>query len=505
MVAEIKSYTVIGVNAVEVTVQVDAGRGLPSVAIVGLPDSAVKESKERVRSAVVNSGYPFPTKKIVINLAPADLRKEGTIYDLPISVGILFSQNIVSEAKLKDYLVAGELGLNGEVRRVKGALAFAILAKEKGYKGVILPFKNAEEASLISGIEIIPVKSLVDVVAFLNGDCVIEPFKENRKSGNFQFDVDMADVSGQFHAKRAVEIAVAGGHNLLFFGPPGSGKTMITRRIPTILPEMTEREIIETTKIYSAAGLLSGGVVNKRPFRSPHHLVSDVAMVGGGSNLKPGEVSLAHNGVLFLDEFPEFKRSVIEALRQPIEDGMVTVSRISGTVAFPSRFILVAAMNPCPCGFYGFEDNVHQCSCSPFQVKRYLSKVSGPILDRIDIHVSLPAVKVEELSKGEKGEPSASIRVRVEKAHSIQKERFKNLPISFNSHMGNREIRSFCVMTLEAEGILNRAVSTFRLSARGYNRIVKIAKTIADLEGEDNIKPHHVAEAVSFREIVKVN
>ncbi|WP_457568142.1 YifB family Mg chelatase-like AAA ATPase [Desulfurobacterium sp.] len=504
MVSNVKSYALIGVNGVEVLVQVDAGRGMPGTVVVGLPDSAVKESRERVKAAIVNSGYPFPAKKIIINLAPADVKKEGTIYDLPISIGILVSQNIVSPEKLNDYLIAGELGLKGEIRKVKGGLAAAILAKEKGYRGIILPAENAEEASLISDIEVIPVKRLSEAVAFLNGDIKITPAAGKLPENEYNFTVDMADIAGQYHAKRAVEVAAAGGHNLLFVGPPGSGKTMLSRRIPTILPPMTEKEIIETTQIYSAAGILNG-IITTRPYRAPHHTVSDVALIGGGSNIKPGEVSLAHNGVLFLDEFPEFKRSALEALRQPIEDGEVTISRISGSVTFPAKFMLAAAMNPCPCGFYGFEDGVHYCTCSPVQVKRYRSKVSGPILDRIDIHVSLPAVKPEELAKMEKGEPSEKIRERVIKAHERQKKRFKGMPFSFNGKMDSKAIKKFCKLTSEAEEILNRAVKTYALSARAYTRTLKLSLTIADLDNSDIIKPSHVIEALGFRENISVN
>ncbi|OMH41400.1 YifB family Mg chelatase-like AAA ATPase [Desulfurobacterium indicum] len=504
MVSNVKSYTLIGVNAVEVLVQVDASRGMPGTIVVGLPDSAVKESRERVKAAIVNSGYPFPAKKIVINLAPADVKKEGTIYDLPISIGILVAQNIVSGKRLNEYLIAGELGLKGEIRKVKGALAAAILAKQKDYRGIILPAENAEEASLISGIEIIPIKHLSEAVAFLNGDIQIEPITKNLIENNFSFTIDMSDIAGQYHAKRAVEIAAAGGHNILFVGPPGSGKTMLSRRIPTILPPMTEKEIIETTQIYSAAGMLNG-IITERPYRAPHHTVSDVALIGGGSSIKPGEVSLAHNGVLFLDEFPEFKRSALEALRQPIEDGEVTISRISGSVTFPAKFMLVAAMNPCPCGFYGFEDGVHYCTCSPAQVKRYRSKVSGPILDRIDIHVSLPAVKPEELAKMEKGESSEKIRKRVTKAHERQKERFKKLSFSFNGKMDSKAIKKFCKLTEQAEEILNRAVKTYALSARAYNRILKLSLTIADLDGSDVIQPKHIIETLGFRENISTN
>jgi magnesium chelatase family protein len=500
MVFTVNSFTVLGVDGTTVKVEVDSGRGLPGISIVGLPDSAVKESRERVKAAIVNSGFPFPSRKIVVNLAPADLKKEGTLFDLPIAIGILGSVGMISQEKVKDFLIAGELGLNGEIGKVKGILSATILAKEKGYRGIIIPEGNVEEATLIEGVDVIPVKDLSQVIAFLNGDEEIEPAKRRElDSGKYSFEVDMADIVGQYQARRALEIAAAGHHNLFMVGPPGSGKTMLARRLPTIMPPMSEEEIIETTKVYSVAGLFSEVPVVKRPFRSPHSGTSEVALIGGGTNLRPGEVSLAHNGVLFLDEMAEFKRSALESLRQPLEDGFVVISRASGTVRFPSRFSLVAASNPCPCGFKGFEDENHYCKCTPSQVKKYFGKISGPILDRIDIHIPVPAVKPEDLKNKEGGEPSEKVRERVLKAHEIQKKRFKNLKVNFNSQMGRKEILKFCKMEDEAEVLLNAATKALGLSARSFNRVLKLSRTIADLDSSDLILRRHVAEALSYR------
>jgi len=500
LVAKVKSFATSGIEALKVVVEVDASRGLPAVVIVGLPDSAVKESKERVRSALTNSGFQFPLKKIVVNLAPADIRKEGTTYDLPIALGILKSAGLLKGEKLEEYLIAGELGLGGELHPVKGVLSGALLARELGLKGMVLPRANAEEALLIDGIEVIPVSTLKEAAAFINGELEIEPLKGGVKEfPRPSYQVDMADVVGQFQAKRALEIAAAGRHNLFMVGPPGSGKTMLARRLPTIMPPMDLGEIIETSRIYSVAGLTSEIPVVNRPYRSPHSSASDAAIIGGGSSVKPGEVSLAHNGVLFMDEFPEFKRSVLEALRQPLEDRFVIVSRASGSYRFPADFLLVAASNPCPCGYYGFSDGKNYCRCSPHQVKRYRSKLSGPIMDRIDLRVNVPAVKPEEF-KDAKGETSAQIRERVLKAYEIQKKRFRGLKISFNGQMGRREIKRFCRLDFDAQELLTRAVSSFGLSARAYDRVLKVARTIADLDGSEEIFSHHVAEALSFRE-----
>ncbi len=501
MVSKVKSYATYGVKAIQVLVEVDLIRGLPGISIVGLPDSAVKESKERVKSALINSGYSFPLKKIVINLAPADLKKEGTVYDLPVALGILASAGVLKAEVLKDYLIAGELGLGGELHPVKGVLSAAILARELSLKGLLIPKANVEEALLIEGIDVIPLSSLKEAVNFLNGELKIEPAKPSSLlSVKQEFSVDMADVVGQFHAKRALEIAAAGRHNVFMVGPPGSGKTMLSRRLPTIMPPMTKEEVIETSQVYSVAGLTSQIPVLTRPFRAPHSTASDIAIIGGGSSVKPGEVSLAHNGVLFMDEFPEFKRSVLEALRQPLEDKIVVVSRASGSYTFPADFLLVAASNPCPCGYYGFSDGKNYCRCSPVQVKRYRSKLSGPVMDRIDIKISVPAVKPEDF-KNSASEPSSKIRERVMEAYEIQKRRFKGLKISFNGQMGRREIKKFCTLTYEAEELLVGAVNSLGLSARSYDRILKLARTIADLELSELIEESHVAEALSYRDV----
>lgn len=502
MLAQVHSGSLIGIDAFPVEVEIDVYPGLPSVAVVGLPDSAVKESSARVKSAIVNSGYPFPARRITVNLAPAGLRKEGAGFDLPIALGILAALDLLRSEKTQDYIVVGELALDGRVKPVRGALSLALAARDLGFKGLILPEANAGEAAVVEGIEVLGVSSLLTTTGFLMGRVPLKPAKpsidpESKWFGGYP--IDFQEIKGQEYAKRAVEVAAAGGHNVLMIGPPGSGKTMISQRIPTILPEPVFEEALETTKVYSAAGLLgqNGSVMTVRPFRSPHHTVSDAGLIGGGVIPRPGEVSLAHNGVLFLDELPEFRKNVLEVLRQPLEDGKVTISRAQLSVTFPARFMLIAAMNPCPCGYRG--DPKHQCKCPGVAVQRYWSRISGPLLDRIDIHVDVPAVEWRDLTSKADGEPSATIRTRINAARQIQLDRFRGKKIYSNAQMGNRELKKFCALSTQSMNVLEKAVNVLGLSARAYHRILKIARTIADLGGEDQIASSHIAEAIQYR------
>jgi len=500
MLAKVLSGAVVGLDGVLVDVEVDIqGQGLPSFTIVGLPDKAVEESRERVRSALKNSGFDFPAKRITVNLAPADLPKEGPSYDLPIALGILIASEQL-KADIKDSLFTGELSLDGKLRHTNGILPQVLLAKDKKLKNVFVPAINCEEASVIKGVNVFSLESLVDLFYHLQGDKLLKPKKHTNLKKNFDsFDFDMSEIQGQEQAKRAIEIAAAGGHNVLLKGPPGAGKTLIARTLPSILPAMTLDEALEVTKIYSISGLLDGSIITKRPFRAPHHTTSHIGLIGGSAIPRPGEVTLAHRGVLFLDEFAEFPRHVLEALRQPMEDGFVTISRASGRITFPSKFMLVAAQNPCPCGFLG--DKTHSCRCTASSIIRYQKRVSGPMLDRIDIHLEVPAVKVEKLTMSEKKdiESSREIRRRVQKARDMQIKRFRKSKITSNSEMNNRDLKKFCELSDECLNLLKLAVSKMNLSARSYHRIIKIARTIADLENSKEIKPNHIAEALQYR------
>lgn len=503
MLARVLSAAIVELEAVPVEVEIDiASQGLPSFTIVGLPDKAVEEAKERVRSAIRNSGADFPARRITVNLAPADLPKAGPSYDLPIALGILVASGQL-QADLSSSLISGELSLDGRVRSINGALIQALMARDTKLKSFFLPEINAKEAAIVEEIAIYPVDSLKSLFWHLNNQQPLErvaPIVYEEISLDHIFDYDLKEIHGQQQAKRALEIAAAGSHNMLFKGPPGAGKTMLARTLPSILPRLTFNEMIEVTKIYSISGLLGKQpLMHKRPFRSPHHTTSLVGLIGGGSNPQPGEITLAHRGVLFLDEFPEFPRSVLESLRQPIEDAVVSISRAKGKITYPAKCMLIASQNPCPCGYLG--DKSHQCSCTPSQIARYKKKVSGPLLDRIDIHLEIPAVKVEKLT--EQGtnhvENSQTVKARVQKARDIQNGRYEGTNINSNAELTNKTIKSYCELSDTCVDLLRQAVSTLGLSGRSYYRIIKLSRTIADLADEETIRPEHIAEALQYR------